>query len=702
MKIKRVEFKNFKCFPDLILPERETENFSEGLFLIQGTTPERSNSFGKTSFVEGILFGLFGPKSTILSINNLITFGQDKGEIKIIFELDGVDYMIQRLLNRTSSSGSQKLRNYIRVNNTWKADNTIKIEELLEIKREQALQTSFVKQGEIESLASASPAKLRDLIIDLFRLNIVDYASDYLKNINKDAINRIKSINRNYIAPSEIDKDINRKDQQLTGNNIEIKNNSKKIDTLKTQLINFPDKEKLTELKDIKQKIEQFLGKIEVFLEQLANKLKTLSSDDSIQESNIDHFIKIKENEITKLESNKDTLSEALKKVLSEINKKEGIISQIEKNKGKINKNFDFKGGKRIAKCPTCTREISYQDAQEILNHYDNEINALKNDVNKLKPDLEELENNKQDIENKLDELNSIFRNLQDIKEIYTKKKKFEIEIENKRLINSNLLRKFDVSTEKEFLEKFNVKNLDQLREKIIKIDSEINSLVNVNKRIESENNYLKNEIQELKLKKKNMIKLRDEREQLEMKIKHVDKNKELVKGFITEYMVEKRLIHNIQYETKRFLKYFSGGQYSNLDLKSVDKGRGIKIAIFDDFSKTMKDIDFLSGGDKVALGFALRMGISELMTKIRPTKNSPKKNPKIDFMILDEPLAALDKDRRKQVLTTLESQKDFNQIFLITHTDIPEEIKPNFIKIKKNFENGLSSAVYIDKEKNQ
>ena len=69
--------------------------------------------------------------------------------------------------------------------------------------------------------------------------------------------------------------------------------------------------------------------------------------------------------------------------------------------------------------------------------------------------------------------------------------------------------------------------------------------------------------------------------------------------------------------------------------------------------------------------------------------------------MILDEPLAALDKSRRKQVLTTLETQKEFNQLFLITHTSISQNITPHIIKISKNFENGLSSAVFIHKEKN-
>jgi len=62
--------------------------------------------------------------------------------------------------------------------------------------------------------------------------------------------------------------------------------------------------------------------------------------------------------------------------------------------------------------------------------------------------------------------------------------------------------------------------------------------------------------------------------------------------------------------------------------------------------------------------------------------------------------LAALDKTRRMQVLTTLESQQDFNQIFLITHTDIPESVNPHLIKISKNFENGLSSVMFIPKDK--
>ncbi|MHC1590846.1 MAG: P-loop NTPase family protein, partial [Candidatus Helarchaeales archaeon] len=126
----------------------------------------------------------------------------------------------------------------------------------------------------------------------------------------------------------------------------------------------------------------------------------------------------------------------------------------------------------------------------------------------------------------------------------------------------------------------------------------------------------------------------------------------------------------------------------------------GLVMSVFDTYNNQMKESKFLSGGDKAAIGFALRVGISDLMRRIRPTKESPKKNPKIDFLILDEPLGSLDMKRREEILTTLQSQDLFSQIFLITHTRIPEDIDTHAIKIIKNFETGLSTAKLVINQK--
>ena len=82
-------------------------------------------------------------------------------------------------------------------------------------------------------------------------------------------------------------------------------------------------------------------------------------------------------------------------------------------------------------------------------------------------------------------------------------------------------------------------------------------------------------------------------------------------------------------------------------------------------------------------------------MSSIRPTKDSPRRNPKVDFLLLDEPLAALDETRRERILKHLIKSKSFSQIFLITHTAIPQDISTSKIVVEKDLSTGISRAKY-------
>ena len=147
---------------------------------------------------------------------------------------------------------------------------------------------------------------------------------------------------------------------------------------------------------------------------------------------------------------------------------------------------------------------------------------------------------------------------------------------------------------------------------------------------------------------------------------------------------------------TNKYIKNFTSGQYSDLllDLAGTKK-TGLSLKIKDNFNGVHESVEVLSGGDKTALGMALRLAISELMSKIRPTKESPKKSPKIDFLLLDEPLAALDETRRERILEHLIKSKTFSQIFLITHTSIPASINTHKIVVSKDHTTGISTAVF-------
>ncbi len=181
-----------------------------------------------------------------------------------------------------------------------------------------------------------------------------------------------------------------------------------------------------------------------------------------------------------------------------------------------------------------------------------------------------------------------------------------------------------------------------------------------------------------------------------EVDIDHINKAKEFVRRFVTEYMVVKRLVKNIALTTDKYIKDFTSGQYSDLLLDlSGSRKTGLSLRIRDNYNGEFESTEVLSGGDRTALGIALRLAISELMGSIRPTKDSPRKNPKIDFLLLDEPLAALDEDRRARILKHLIKSKSFSQIFLITHTSIPSEISTSQILVEKDLSTGISRAKF-------
>ena len=106
-------------------------------------------------------------------------------------------------------------------------------------------------------------------------------------------------------------------------------------------------------------------------------------------------------------------------------------------------------------------------------------------------------------------------------------------------------------------------------------------------------------------------------------------------------------------------------------------------MSIKDEVLGFVKSQNLLSGGDKAAIGLGLRIGISELLKRIRPLKSSPYEPPKLDILVLDEPLGSLDEERRSKVIEGLVAEKKFSQIFLITHTNIKRRFSAPIISIK-------------------
>ena len=70
---------------------------------------KKSNGSGKSSICDGISFCLFGEcratGSKNVSIESIISRGQDEAEVEFTFDIDGVQYNIVRTRSRSKRSG---------------------------------------------------------------------------------------------------------------------------------------------------------------------------------------------------------------------------------------------------------------------------------------------------------------------------------------------------------------------------------------------------------------------------------------------------------------------------------------------------------------------------------------------------------------------------------------------------------------------
>ena len=100
-----------------------------------------------------------------------------------------------------------------------------------------------------------------------------------------------------------------------------------------------------------------------------------------------------------------------------------------------------------------------------------------------------------------------------------------------------------------------------------------------------------------------------------------------------------------------------------------------------------MLDLESLSGGEQVSIALALGLGMSHLLGSSN-----------LNFMILDEPTAHLDNERRKSLvnvlsqLTSLKEDDSSIQFIIITHD--AEIFDDSFVENIYKFESNLNGTI--------
>ena len=91
--------------------------------------------------------------------------------------------------------------------------------------------------------------------------------------------------------------------------------------------------------------------------------------------------------------------------------------------------------------------------------------------------------------------------------------------------------------------------------------------------------------------------------------------------------------------------------------------------------------ITMVSGGEKIAIALALRLGITQAMA-----------NGELDTILLDEPTIHLDSSRKHELINLLKEMTSLPQMIIVTHEAQLENAADNLIKVEK--ENGISKVI--------
>ena len=688
MQITNLTFKNFMGYKQLTLPKKMNE-FPKGLILISG-----KNSYGKSTILEGVLFAFFGPK--IFRGRNaasFIAYGEEKAELTIYFTIDNIKYNIYR---KWSQSGATSTKLFEWVKTSFREIENFNIENFFEISTEQALNTVFVRQGEVEELANKKGADLREMIIDLFRLNIIDDALAFLDRESKSAKINKENLERKRVPIDRIKKDIT--DVELENVELEKKlaDNNKAKKEHEQQISDFPSDDLISNLGSLydQQKIleENSLSYKNDFQRKIKNTKLNIKDFEPI--SKINEKISLLINEENDIKSLKVTLDKRREATYKGLGKTKGRIDDSKKKIKKMEDSLLFtknENNAEVAQCPTCQNELTKEHYNEMVNEFNKEIEVSQEKVKSITKIIGNLDLEINEKQNKLDYVKKQITVIQGLRNDYQNYQQKALDFDKAKERTNVFL-----AEHKSKFANINPANIKMLLIEKKKLNTELTAIIKESKENQKKIEGNLNKIVDLRSEVNQMKKLEKEIGEFEIDIDHISKAKELVRRFVTEYMVVKRLVKNIALTTNKYIKDFTSGQYSDLTIDlSGTKKTGLSLKIRDNFNGVLESIEVLSGGDKTALGIALRLAISELMSKIRPTKESPKKNPKIDILLLDEPLAALDETRRERILKHLIKSKTFSQIFLITHTSIPADISTHKIIVSKDHTTGISTAVF-------
>jgi len=376
------------------------------------------------------------------------------------------------------------------------------------------------------------------------------------------------------------------------------------------------------------------------------------------------------------ISKNRNDIESIINKIQKELSTIESKLSDLEKKQVRLEENVELaeKLVLKDGKCPVCDSSVDHLKPLFQKKHIENEIVEIKKKVEQLKDERHTFEQNLEKLSDDLEEskkaetiLNTYkIKTESQLDEIIT-----EIKMKVKQMQNIPLTVNSDQLVEAASLDS----HAKTIYENIISLEKSTKGF--------DQQEFLKN-IESKYVSVSKLSQINQEYGEISGNIKNAKMELEklgstltelkLVQSYVTELEHIQENVYNRDGPVGKSLRSWAleiisqkASDYLeklNTKIQRIslsEKTRDVNISCYS--RNTTLDLESLSGGEQVSIALALRLGMSHLLGASN-----------LNFMILDEPTAHLDNERRKSLvnvlsqLTNLKEDDSSMQFIIITH----------------------------------
>ena len=645
------------------------------------------NASGKSSMWDALSFCIYDKTSRTNTAKNILNNRKDKFYCKFNFEIDGVDYFIERRAKYVRRGTAVKVDVdfwsesggiVTSLNGEQRRDTNYNIEKYLG-KFEDFVLTTLSLQGNNALFIDKSQSERKEILSQFIGVDIFDKLYQKAADENRDNATLIRKFKSDDFTTklSEIETELKSSIEEYGELESDQDSAKQKEEELQNQIVR------------LNEKIVKLNADSGVSIDELEKRLKILTkkSDKLVSDKNSlqDRITHREELQLTLEEILDQFDEEDLEEGIGSLKQLKGNVSNIESEIEKVNIKLEslyerkehLDSHKYNEDCDICMENSkSILDTKEKVN----------SEIKEKESELQVFEKEKLNLNIEIDSLKEYESEWDNFQEAKEKEDKIDREI-------SGLINKLSTIETEEIRLDTQVAQQQQLIDEYYKNEEQIkknkevrDEIVDVRSDLQKVKQIIKNNNTEILTLNGRISALQNQKESIEDRIKEVKELEEQSKLF--DFYLNALSKDGVSYELIEKSLPMIEGEVNNILGQIVDFGMqleidGKNINAYLVYGDQRWSLEMCSGMERFISGLAIRVALINVCNLPRP-----------NFLVIDEGFGTLDSENLQSLFmlfTYLKTQFDF--VMIISHIDSMRDVVDGLVEIKKV--NGFSNVKF-------